>query len=311
MNAFMTSSLTISCALRHSRRPLSSASSPFSLVLFAQSAAPQGGALIRYSPRSLVSSFSQDREMLLMQHCVSVLSLFWRYYQQHQHQQQQRMPWKQLEAELRQVLDEIKTKNTLKKTHFESLSKELFNSIDKRSKRFFSRGGKSALRKYTTDKGYVWNEALRNGGSKNEKESHLIQTTCKVLTNSNNNNMTQVHQGLVYRGCKALPPALAESLVPGATFCDPAFMSTTTSDQITREFMGGSSSENQDGRLLFRIESKTGVDISRVSTKKHEAEVLFLPGTLFRIRSVKKGVKRPDRGVFTEVVMEEIAAFSW
>jgi len=102
----------------------------------------------------------------------------------------------------------------------------------------------------------------------------------------------KTHVGTVFRGAK-LPSSMVEDLQPGATFCDPAFLSTST--ERTSAFGGGG--------VLFVIESKSGVDVSKVSKNKKEAEVLFRPSTMFKITAVEKvGVG----GFDTTVKMEEL-----
>ena len=54
--------------------------------------------------------------------------------------------------------------------------------------------------------------------------------------------------------------------------------------------------------VFFVITSKTGKDVSKYSSHKEEAEVLFRPGTTFMIKSVE----RCDHGGI-RVTMEELA----
>jgi len=76
---------------------------------------------------------------------------------------------------------------------------------------------------------------------------------------------------------------------PGATVSDMGFMSSTKS-----HFVAGNAGAQHD--VLEIIESKTGRDVSEVSTFPHEMEVLFKPGTRFQItrRYDKDQVHTPD-----------------
>jgi hypothetical protein len=57
---------------------------------------------------------------------------------------------------------------------------------------------------------------------------------------------------------------------------------------------------------MFEIESKTGVDISTKSKARHEAEVLFRPGTMLKIKSVEHNNKNYHFGTGTLVTTEEL-----
>jgi len=87
-----------------------------------------------------------------------------------------------------------------------------------------------------------------------------------------------------------------QGLRPGANFCDPAFLSTSAKKDIAFD-------SNSIGRgcIVFVIGSKTGVDVSKESRHKDEAEILFRPSTLFKIKAVETG----PEGIITVVKMEE------
>ena len=76
-----------------------------------------------------------------------------------------------------------------------------------------------------------------------------------------------------------LPDSVLQNLEPGKTFIDRAFMSTSKTDPFA-------------GKFQFEIHSKSGRDIGSLSEHPNEAEVIFRPGTEFRIDSisVKNGV---------------------
>jgi hypothetical protein len=59
--------------------------------------------------------------------------------------------------------------------------------------------------------------------------------------------------------------------------------------------------------VMFTIHSKTGRDISpHCGSHQHEAEVLFRPGTLFKVKDVVE-TQTKSGGVHKEVTMEEVA----
>ncbi|CAB9502281.1 expressed unknown protein [Seminavis robusta] len=90
-----------------------------------------------------------------------------------------------------------------------------------------------------------------------------------------------VYQGTVYRGSKWRAEWSYE-MQTGAIFADRGFLSTSTDDNIAKNFKANA---NGDG-VFFEIVSKTGQLISGSSKHEHEAEVLFRPNTMFRILSV-------------------------
>lgn len=99
----------------------------------------------------------------------------------------------------------------------------------------------------------------------------LIRATASAL------NQLPAYQGRVYR-VTDLPPDVASSLVPGATYSDPGFLSTSTNNPLDRG-RGGDP-------FVFVIDATThGHDISGLSGFPGEAEVLFTPGTPFVVQS--------------------------
>jgi hypothetical protein len=131
------------------------------------------------------------------------------------------------------------------------------------------------------------NNELRTGAV-SSKEQERIRFILKAMAKA----VLPVHRGTVYRGTNLSQPMM-DDLRPGATFCDPAFLSTTKLE--AKAFRGS---------VIFRIESKSGVDISSMSRQKNEAEVLFRPGTMFKILSVTS--VQDSSEVCLEVAMEEL-----
>ncbi|MBF0425279.1 MAG: hypothetical protein HQL66_05630 [Magnetococcales bacterium] len=73
-----------------------------------------------------------------------------------------------------------------------------------------------------------------------------------------------------------LPQHVAETLAPGGTYSDPAFMSTATGLSRFR------------GKYLFFIKSKTGKYIAPLSMYPYQHEVLYPPGKEFIIEAVRE-----------------------
>jgi hypothetical protein len=104
-------------------------------------------------------------------------------------------------------------------------------------------------------------------------------------------------EGTVYRGVNQSFPK--EGLIPGATFCDKAFLSSSTDPEIN--YGKGT------GSTLFVIQCKTGKSVKRYSIRyTDEDEVLFAPNTLFRITSVTDR----NNGGGLRVEMEEIPSWN-
>jgi hypothetical protein len=65
---------------------------------------------------------------------------------------------------------------------------------------------------------------------------------------------------------------------PGAVVEEKQFTSTANAET------GG----NFSGNVMYTIRSKTGRDVKSISSHKGENEILFMPGTKFRVVSVKE-----------------------
>lgn len=92
------------------------------------------------------------------------------------------------------------------------------------------------------------------------------------------------------RGTGALPPQLDAALVPGGIFSDRAFYSTS---QIELD--------NFSGDFKFVIEGLTGRPVAFLSEYGHEFEVLYPPGTMFRVTD-----RQTDASGLITIHMQEI-----
>jgi hypothetical protein len=129
------------------------------------------------------------------------------------------------------------------------------------------------IREYTSYSYEKLNSAMRRGSVSLE---HQESIEC-MLKGMAKEVRLPVHRGTVYRGANLPEPAMNE-LRPGATYCDPAFLSTS---RLRNQAFRGS--------VQFIIESKTGVDVASISAHRGEEEVLFRPATMFKIISVVRG----------------------
>jgi WXG100 family type VII secretion target len=128
----------------------------------------------------------------------------------------------------------------------------------------------AALRAYTGNEFYAdLNRALRTGNVDDlQRLNPMIQNINRGL------DQMPRFDGPVYRGT-SLTPEQAARYVPGEFVTESAF--TSTSAQASKAF---------SGNTRFVIQSSTGRDISSLSAYgSTEAEVLFRPGTRFRVIS--------------------------
>ncbi|MHB8876304.1 MAG: ADP-ribosyltransferase [Myxococcaceae bacterium] len=90
-------------------------------------------------------------------------------------------------------------------------------------------------------------------------------------------NQLPSHQGTVFRGAN-LDPSILDRYVEGKVIAEKAFMSTTVDQNVAKTF--------GNANTLFVINSvKNGRDVSMLSDYVAEKEVLFSPGTAFKVLS--------------------------
>jgi hypothetical protein len=99
------------------------------------------------------------------------------------------------------------------------------------------------------------------------------------------------HQGWVHRGTKDLPAEVLAKYVPGVVVTEEAFTSTSAATDAAFA-----------GEVQFKILSKTGRDVQKLSRVEAEKEVLFRPGTKFVV------VDKVRDGDTTVITMEEVSA---
>ncbi len=129
------------------------------------------------------------------------------------------------------------------------------------------------------------NAALRTGDDVAlQKFKPVIEAACSGLSKM----VDEAFVGTVYRGTN-LTKDLSAMYRTGARVTEFGFTSTT------RNF-----AEKFGGNTLFVIKSKTGRMIDKLSSFENESEVLFAPGTVFRVLS------RTVEGNVTKILMEQI-----
>lgn len=143
---------------------------------------------------------------------------------------------------------------------------------------------------YYTGVGYgEINQALRAGNlAELERLKPVIEAASSGLVKMSEKAFT----GTVYRGV-SLSKEVSAVYAPGAHVTEVAFTSTTRS-----------AAEKFAGNTIFQIASKTGRMIDDVSHFTKEAEVLFPPGTVFRV--VSKGLVNINGREVTKIVMQQV-----
>ncbi|MFE2995137.1 toxin glutamine deamidase domain-containing protein [Nocardia sp. NPDC059246] len=149
-----------------------------------------------------------------------------------------------------------------------------------------------AVHRYTDPDADVFsdlNHRLRNELELDPEQQRLIAEM------TSGREKLPTYNGTVWRGTHLTPEQIAR-YIPGAKLTEPAF--TSTSRDPRRIFASN---------VEFVIHSETGRDISGLSARPGEKEVLFAPGTVFEVRGV---VERPNAGLFgvTRVYLYESSA---
>jgi len=140
-----------------------------------------------------------------------------------------------------------------------------------------------AVRHYTASGHSVINGSLRGVVRLSKKGVRKISGQVDGILGAMSKTPSKVFKGTVYRGTQLE----SVTLIPGTTFSDKGFLSTTTDISKTLKFMG----KYDSSCFLFTIESKTGWSIGKLSTQPAEAEILFRPNTQFFIKSVEQCAK--------------------
>jgi hypothetical protein len=142
-----------------------------------------------------------------------------------------------------------------------------------------------AVRGYTSDDYRELNSALRTGDA-----AELSRLDPYIRTATSGLNQLPAYRGTVFRGTH-LSDEAAANYVPGATVTERAF--TSTSSELGAEF---------PGNTKFVIQSQTGRDVSQLSEFADEKEILFAPGTQFRVLGVDVDAATGRRTIYMREV---------
>ncbi|GAB0104454.1 hypothetical protein JMUB6875_34280 [Nocardia sp. JMUB6875] len=148
-----------------------------------------------------------------------------------------------------------------------------------------------AVHRYTDPDADVFsdlNHRLRNGLELEPEQQKLVADITSGL------EKLPAYDGTVWRGTHLTPEQIAR-YVPGEKVTEASF--TSTSRDPRRIFTS---------KVEFIIHSESGRDISALSARPSEKEVLFKPGTTFEVRGV---VEDPNAGLFgvTRIYLYESA----
>ena len=141
------------------------------------------------------------------------------------------------------------------------------------------------IRGYTMSGYAMLNGALRNP----QTSAKDLQTYDAYIQNTTAGlDALPPYTGTVYRGTK-LPQGVLDTYTKGATITERAFTSSTKSAKVLGEFRD---------KVTMTITSKTGRDVSGIAHDATEQEVLFKPGTKFKVDDRVDG-KTPDSASLT------------
>lgn len=136
----------------------------------------------------------------------------------------------------------------------------------------------AALWAYIRNEYFPLNQALRKWIKNDTKMNTLKNMIDKWLDKVPN------YKWVVYREWK-LPREVVSQFNTGKSFTDKAYMSTSMSDDIVKEFKLPSTTK--DYSVHYEIKTKTWKDISKINPSE-EKEVLIKPNTEFRITEIRK-----------------------
>ncbi|MFE9575081.1 ADP-ribosyltransferase [Nocardia sp. NPDC006044] len=151
---------------------------------------------------------------------------------------------------------------------------------------------KRSIKAYTTNGGYTeLNNALREGNPNPEQQAEIARIEAGLT------KLPAFH-GTVYRGIM-LPPdstALAD-YAPGRIVTERAFTSTSTVKANAESFsdIPPAGATGAGPRVVFEITSRNGRELPpELSAYRNEKEVLFAPGTKFRVEDKVPGTGGTD-----------------
>lgn len=95
------------------------------------------------------------------------------------------------------------------------------------------------------------------------------------------------YKGDVYRGAR-IPTTVAEAMTPGFTYVATSFLSTSTSQETAGHFKGLPTAASGRVSVMFSL-AKTATGVKLLAAGHNdENEVLFAPGSRFKVKSVRR-----------------------
>ncbi|HEY9835497.1 MAG TPA: ADP-ribosyltransferase domain-containing protein [Vampirovibrionales bacterium] len=123
-----------------------------------------------------------------------------------------------------------------------------------------------------------------------------IRMATKALANA---PASARYEGEVYRGTR-LPKSLIKSYKEGGIVTEAGFVSTSKKPSIADVF-SYPGADDEDAMVTYKIKSKTGVSLGKLAVVDVEEEVLFTPGTRFKIGKISGS---PQKGY--QIELEEL-----
>lgn len=131
-----------------------------------------------------------------------------------------------------------------------------------------------AIHYYTTVQGVEkMNGHLRDPDSTPEADREAIEK--RIAAAASGLAKLPKYDGIAFRGTN-LPDHVLPNWRRGARVSDPAFVSSSVDDAVAENFRRG-------GNAFITITGRSGVDVQQLSYFGAEAEILFRPGTSFRV----------------------------
>lgn len=120
---------------------------------------------------------------------------------------------------------------------------------------------------------------------KYQREAELVEQAFETAPN---------YDGEIYRGIDDISDDAYDTLVNSDEITFDAVASASKKEKVGRRYSG-----SRNG-IVFKIQSKTGVDVSDISVFEDEAEVVVKNNTKFKVKDVN------EEGRLTEMILEEV-----
>jgi len=150
---------------------------------------------------------------------------------------------------------------------------------------------KELLKAYTGDLYEELNDVLRIRAEDCKPLSRRWEATTEAIRSAL--SKIKPHRGVTWRGIglrgKKSFRRIVESHEPGSVLVMDSFWSSSVSERIAEDFAKG-----YPYKVVFKIKGKTGRNIKKFSYCPYEDEILFAPGTRYRVVSKKLVMRDPE-----------------